>query len=87
MTLFFLNLLGDYCNPQHRVTSIATAFWPPPTFKWKLPPCFMWSSMSPHSQLTPQRLGHCKVLALWQVCVHHLLVGRFEATVHAKSST
>ena len=30
MTLFFLNLLGDYCNPQHRVTSIATAFAPPP---------------------------------------------------------
>ena len=29
MTLFFLNLLGDYCNPQHRVTSIATAFGPP----------------------------------------------------------
>ena len=29
MTLFFFNLLGDYCNPQHRVTSIATAFWPP----------------------------------------------------------
>ena len=37
MTLFFFNLLGDYCNPQHRVTSIATAFGPP-TFKWKLPP-------------------------------------------------
>ena len=30
MTLLFLNLLGDYCNPQHRVTSIATAFAPPP---------------------------------------------------------
>ena len=26
---FFLNLLGDYCNPQHRVTSITTAFAPP----------------------------------------------------------
>ena len=25
-------------HPQHRVTSIATAFGPP-TFKWKLPPC------------------------------------------------
>ena len=30
MTLFCFNLLGDYCNPQHRVTSIATAFAPPP---------------------------------------------------------
>ena len=30
MTLFFFYLLGDYCNPQHRVTSIATAFGPPP---------------------------------------------------------
>ena len=30
MTSFFFNLLGDYCNPQHRVTSIATAFGPPP---------------------------------------------------------
>ena len=40
MTLFFLNLLGDYCNPQHWVTSIATAFGPP-TFKWKLPPWYV----------------------------------------------
>ena len=39
MTLNFFNLLGDYCNPQHRVTSIATAFGLP-TFKWKLPPCY-----------------------------------------------
>ena len=35
---FFFYLIGDYCNPQHRVTSIVTAFVPPPTFKWKLPP-------------------------------------------------
>ena len=29
VTLFFFYLLGDYCNPQHRVTSIATAIGPP----------------------------------------------------------
>ena len=38
MTLFFLNLLGDYCNPQHRVTSIATAF-SPPNFQMEITPC------------------------------------------------
>ena len=37
MTLFFLNLLGDYCNPQHRVTSIATAFGPP-NFQMEITP-------------------------------------------------
>ena len=36
MTLFFFNLLGDYCNPQHRVTSIATAFGPPPPPKFQM---------------------------------------------------
>ena len=40
MTLFFFfYLLGEYRNPQYRVTSIATAC-APPTFKWKLPPCY-----------------------------------------------
>ena len=29
MTLFFFYLLWDYCNPQYRVTSIASAFGPP----------------------------------------------------------
>ena len=37
MTIFFFNLLGDYCNPQHRVTSIATAFGPP-NFQMEITP-------------------------------------------------
>ena len=39
MTLFFFNLLGDYCNPQHRVTSIATAFGPP-NFQMEITPLY-----------------------------------------------
>ena len=34
-----LTLLGDYCKPQHRVTSIATAFGPP-NFQMEITPCF-----------------------------------------------
>ena len=37
MTFFFFFLLGDYCNPQHRVTSIATAFGPP-NFQMEITP-------------------------------------------------
>ena len=37
MTLFFFNLLWGYCNPQHRVTSIATAFGPP-NFQMEITP-------------------------------------------------
>ena len=37
------------CNPQHRITSIATLL-APPTFKWKLPPCEGESGIKPDDQ-------------------------------------
>ena len=39
MTLFCFKSLGEYCNPQHRVTSIATAFGPP-NFQMEITPCY-----------------------------------------------
>ena len=44
MTLFCFNLLGDYCNPQHRVTSIVTAFGPP-NFQMEVTPLFVCQSV------------------------------------------